>query len=410
MSESSLQHDSSLKQVPVPRVTPPAKAPRKAARPAAAREGAASERAGGTPRTPARKTQPAAGATSPAPAAVAEAEEPPRRWRGVVHGMPAWMCSAVVHAIVLLILGLIGLAVQEESPEVALIASAEVETSELEELTLEADPVELEEVEMESLNTEMSDPGAISFGDVTSVTETVSAVGVGAMSDHPVGEIGALFGTEGNGMTEVGLGSGGATFFGVKSSGRKFVFVVDNSNSMVHGRFETAIAEIIRAIGKLDKSQYFYVVFYSDTAYPLFYPNTATRMMPATPENKQKLVYWLSTVHMCYYTDGEEAMSLALSMRPDGIYLLGDGAFGDKTIEKTLGVDNPHLTIHTMGFDMKGGTAAGFKKVAEKFGGKFSEVPVPPAMKELEKRTNRPRNKQRNGPWGRTLVGNRIPK
>ncbi len=396
MSSSSLQHDSSVARG-VPSFPPKklaTRASRSADKPAAAQP---------SPARIAAAAKKAPQATQPAPAAtvVLPEEEPSRGWRQVLREAPSWLVSAIAHMIALLILGLITLTVQQEPPEMALIANNDAASTEpIEELQLDAEPVEMEQLDVQPAMSDLPDPGAIALGEIAAASETLSTTGIGAMNDSPVGEIGALFGTEGNGMAEAGLGMGGATFFGVKTSGRRFVFVVDNSNSMGQGRFETAVAEIINAVGRLDRKQFFYVVFYSDTAYPLFYPQSSPRMVPATDKNKEMLVNWLSTVQMCLQTRGEEAMQLALSLQPDALYLLGDGAFTDKTIEKTMALDMPRLTIHTLGFGMKPHDAKAFGKLAERFNGTFTDVVVPPAMVQLDQRLQRPRNREQNGPWG----------
>ena len=52
------------------------------------------------------------------------------------------------------------------------------------------------------------------------------------------------------------------------------MFVVDNSNSMIRGRFETALLELIRTVDNMTPKQQFYVIFFSDTAYRVFHPSS----------------------------------------------------------------------------------------------------------------------------------------
>ena len=49
----------------------------------------------------------------------------------------------------------------------------------------------------------------------------------------------------------------------------------------------------------MTKDQSFYIVFYSDQAYPMFYPQNELHFVKATPENKQRLVPWLQTLELC---------------------------------------------------------------------------------------------------------------
>lgn len=52
-----------------------------------------------------------------------------------------------------------------------------------------------------------------------------------------------------------------ADYFGSKAKGRRFVFVVDNSNSMTRGRFHTALNELVRTVEQMESDQYFHVIF-----------------------------------------------------------------------------------------------------------------------------------------------------
>ena len=86
------------------------------------------------------------------------------------------------------------------------------------------------------------------------------------------------------------------------------MFVVDNSNSMTRGRFETALLELMRTVEGMNPQQQFYVIFFSDTAYRMFHPAPAPSLVPATERNKERLKSWLSTVQMCLHTQGREAL------------------------------------------------------------------------------------------------------
>ena len=192
--------------------------------------------------------------------------------------------------------------------------------------------------------------------------------------------------------------------FGVRTKGNRFMYVADNSNSMSKGRLEAAIQEIQDSVEMLKADQSFYVIFYSDTAYPLFHPKAAKTYVPATPENKEKLREWLKTVEHCLHTRGEEAMALAMKLKPDVIYLMGDGAFTDKTVEQTLAREDSRVLIHTFGFDMKKGRdKEGFDAIAKQFRGEFHDASVAAEFFAIEKRNKRPHNQNHHGSWGITL-------
>ena len=304
-----------------------------------------------------------------------------------------------VHAVGLLVLGVLTFAALDDSHEMAIVATVDSELEELEIVEFEMEEMELETTV--SVDASMPEPGAVDFGDVSLESQLVATdIGVGPVQETAIGEIGALFGTEGAGMSEAGPGEGVAYFFGVKTKGNRFVYAVDNSNSMNRGKFETAVAELQKSVNALNERQYFYVIFFSDAAYPLFYPQPAKGMIPATPDNKRRLEYWLMTVERCLRTKGREAMQLAFAMRPDAIYVLGDGAFTDNTVDLLMATPPTSITVHALGFRMQKKAEQGFRNIAAKFKGKFTEVQVTPAMAALSRQAKRPLNRTRHGVWG----------
>ncbi len=337
----------------------------------------------------------------PQAAAAGDRIAPRRRWRWLWIAPPSWLISAVVHAIAFLALGFLTFALPDDSGDMAILSSteADLQEEELETVQFEVEPLELETTV--AFDTAMPEPGAVDFGDVSLESQLVATeIGVGPVQETTIGEIGALFGSDGTGMSEAGPGEGAAYFFGVKTKGNRFVYAVDNSNSMNRGKFETAVAELQRSIGALNEYQYFYVIFFSDTAYPLFYPQAAPGMVRATDENKRRLEYWLMTVERCLRTKGREAMHMAFAMRPDAIYVLGDGAFTDNTYDVLMAVPPTGTTVHTLGFRMNLRAEQQLRDIARKFNGKFTEVQITPAMVARSRQLGRPLNRTRHGVWG----------
>lgn len=342
--------------------------------------------------------------------AAEEAEQPEEEvasggfaFTGLLLAVPSWLVSLIFHVVLLLLLALVTITNPDVREELFQTSSIEKEEEEeLEEFEFENQEIEvLEPTEFTSPT--LSDVGMADIGDITAPETSVS----GEVSVHESAEavdIGQLFGSEGTGMSEVGTGDGATTFFGVRTEGSHFMYVVDNSNSMNNGKFEHAIYELTNSIQQLSETSFFYIIFYSDAEYPLFYPNTVPRWVRATPENKHKVVYWLDTVHRCLQTRGEEAMAHAIKLRPDVLYLLGDGAFTDKATPKTLAMKGQvDVTINTLGFNMKSEHAKDFNQIASAFGGSFRDVKVDPQFTKLSKQKNRPKNNERNGDWGINL-------
>jgi hypothetical protein len=256
--------------------------------------------------------------------------------------------------------------------------------------------------------------GAGALGNITSEIALLSAGG--GATDGPPGGRGGTGGGTGNGTggsAGFGTGLGGAPtaeFFGTKIDGDRIVFVLDNSGSMQQGRLETVIAELMRSVESLTPKQSFYVVFYSDQAYPLFYPDPAQEFVRPTDRNKAELARWLDTVELCLGDAVQEALAGAISIEPDTVILLSDGRIqGEKKMRFLLEAGGGDFPIHTVGVGLgKNATASrrNLQMIAEANGGEFREASVPQEMKELALTKPRPYHSSAPGPvWGRNVKG-----
>ncbi|WP_404305283.1 VWA domain-containing protein [Neorhodopirellula lusitana] len=298
--------------------------------------------------------------------------------------------SILIHIAIILILASFVL-VQEKPPELLMTAISDSDNTVIEEIIIE--PVEMEvteptedtevtpqETELVSVDVPMDTPDfmdAIS-GDAVKPPEMPAAKPAKVSAKKP-------------------------TFFGSKFAAINYVFVIDNSNSMTRGRFETAIMELTKTINLLTPKQRFYVIFYSDTAYPMMHPRSVKKLVSATPKNKQALFQWLLTVELCLRTKGKQALQAAFDLNPDVIYVLGDGAFTDKAADFFVKNPHPKIIVNTRGMEVKPKDAVGFKKLATAHRGNYMDVGVNPAGAEMAKRKPVRRNNVRGPIWGITL-------
>lgn len=324
----------------------------------------------------------------------------------VLRAAPAWLVSFIAHMILLIILGVWTLANLEDPNQVFVLAlPMEEAIEELEEIDFESEP--LEEMELETISTEFEvpDPGEMTLGDIASDPTEATPADIGQVSlPNSIDQIGALFDGDGKGMTEFGKGMGGAaTFFGSKVKGSRFVFVVDNSNSMSRGRLETAMHELMLSVSKMEKNQRFFVIFFSDAAYPMFHPKPARDMVPATGENKRKLEYWLPKVQMCLRTQGSDAVKMAIAMRPDAIYILGDGAFTDNATDLLTRPHNRKIVINTLGMEVNERGEKQLMAIAKANGGTYRAVAASRAALLSARTRPIPRNRTRGPVWGVNL-------
>jgi hypothetical protein len=198
-------------------------------------------------------------------------------------------------------------------------------------------------------------------------------------------------GRETAGGQGTGDAPGSLTFFGTKSLGNRFVFVVDNSSSMKDGRLEAAIDELKRSVEALGRRQAFYVIFVADQPYPMFFPEPAPQLLLATPENKQLLTPWLGKVRLASGKNREliKAVNMAAALRPDAVFLLWDAdlKYSDAVRQEVMNhLTSPqpwNFTIHTLGMGtLSPESEQNLAAIAQAHGGTYRRIDVqPPAVR-----------------------------
>lgn len=187
----------------------------------------------------------------------------------------------------------------------------------------------------------------------------------------------------GNGQ---GGGPNSTVFFGTKSKGDRFVFVIDNSSSMKGGRLDLARTELLRTVESLSPKQSFYVIFVSDQTYPMFYPQPELDLVPATPANIRRLTEWLPKAILASGKNRQliKAMDMAAALRPHAIYLLWDGdlKYSDAVrLDVMTHLTAPgqwNFTVHTIGFNITSADSQqNLTAIAQAHGGVFRRVDVP---------------------------------
>jgi Mg-chelatase subunit ChlD len=127
-------------------------------------------------------------------------------------------------------------------------------------------------------------------------------------------------------------GSAHTTFFGLEAAGNKFVYVLDRSDSMGENheaRMKAAKDELLNSLKDLDQRQQFYIIFYNE-APRLFDPGISKgRLVFATDDNKRRAEEFVAGVHPDGGTNHMAALTAALRLRPDVIFLLTDGEAKD---------------------------------------------------------------------------------
>jgi hypothetical protein len=186
-----------------------------------------------------------------------------------------------------------------------------------------------------------------------------------------------LAGSGDGGGSGLGLGGGGdLAFFGVKGKGNKVIYVVDCSGSMSGPPFMRACQELLQSISQLKSRQSFYIVFFSETSYPMYYPNPPeTGLVRATDANKTKATQWVQSFGYSGGTDPTDALVRSLGMKPDTIFLLTDGAFTPTAVD-AIRQHNPgkKVTINTISFLNRFGEPL-LQQIANENNGTYRFVP-----------------------------------
>jgi hypothetical protein len=314
----------------------------------------------------------------------------PRR-RSYRRSLPAWLGSLALHVAVLLACLPLTFATLTGSQFALWAGPSEPIDQPPEPLAeLEIEPIDWQppEVEEAALRGPQLDAMGGSLSDLVDSLPAATAIGnIGTAGVLP-GDVGTLMST-GEPDEPGGGAAGAATFFGTRSKGNRFVFVIDNSRSMKDGRFEAAVAELLQSIGAMSRRQSFYVIFVSDQPYPMFYPAPAPDLVPATTANKQRLAQWLQHVELHYGKNRElaTAMQLAASLRPHAVYFLWDGRIDDLRVRQEVmaQLTRPNkwgFPVHTLGMgvglpDSAPANEQNLDAIARAHGGVYRRVDVP---------------------------------
>ncbi len=320
-----------------------------------------------------------------------------RRIAAWCRGSWGWLASMAIHALLVLALGLMTLAVQSFDGSTMLV--------------VDAGSMDREEV-VPTIITDLVTPDMAASGSTSSAMDANLSITAGGDFLAPLSELAKksagqgggegvhsgptseamavlkLDGTavakegDGTGETDNGSDTGQAEFFGIQASGRDFVFVVDSSGSMQGQKWRRACRELIQSIERLGPEQSFCVFFFDVGPHLMFNqsPDELTMLKP-TKQNVTKLKRWMISIDLGNATKPLVATRLALAMEPDALFLLSDGEFQDDTpaflrianLERDEDGVRPKTVVHTVCFKSVAG-AGTLKMVADENGGNYRFV------------------------------------
>ena len=145
-----------------------------------------------------------------------------------------------------------------------------------------------------------------------------------------------------------------ASFFGTSVAGKKFVFVVDSSRSMTGPRWRSATFELMRFLHELMSDTEFFIICFDETDHPVFGQSSTKNFLVNDPKTLDRTQKWIESRILGRGTYPSSALSKAVKMAPDAIFLLSDGVIQDDSIWMLRKVNHdkktgqPIIPIHTI--------------------------------------------------------------
>lgn len=287
----------------------------------------------------------------------------PIGWREKhARGTMSALVSCIVHTVLFIALALTYVAVQEPSPaqsivlQGALAGAEEVSLEYSEQPKLDAPKSTDTSAPAPAVNTnfDLNVQSQLASNSHSVDAMLTSALASVSRSGHSGGVSG------GGGGAGEQLSKLGANFFGSYAAGEKFVFVLDSSQSMVGDRWRYACQELLDSVARLEPNQKFFVIcFDKETTCMFNTPMSRIKFEENTSEMRARLKRWLSARKLGPGTLPARAMTLALGMHPDAIFMLSDGELRDETVLLLRNLNGfsterrqvPIHTVHLMSMD-----------------------------------------------------------
>ena len=304
--------------------------------------------------------------------------------------LTGWMFSLILHSLILLWLGSFITNIRTDGPislEVAIVADEADDSISIDIAPMEfdddgGDPLDVEHPEQpltENLTEDLAHDIDLSIAQpVATKIEFNAATDDSIFKSVNLGLFGLDESPKGNGKSKGN--KTGVKFFGLESTGNRFIFVVDSSGSMSNEfRYQRAVRELTRSLKMLKTNQQFLVILYNTEVYPMLdMTEDNIRMLPATTTNRKRVLTWLSKQVPLSQTTPKAAMATSLKLQPSSIYFLSDGEFQDRTTQmlEEFNVDNESagfkkIPINTITLGSTGFGAPTMLQIANTSGGKF---------------------------------------
>jgi hypothetical protein len=172
----------------------------------------------------------------------------------------------------------------------------------------------------------------------------------------------------------------GAAFFGAYAEGRRFVYILDSSRSMLQDdRWTYACNQLIDSLNGLEEGQEFFVMCFDVKTSFLFNTSPAKiEFFRADGETVARVKRWLRSRVLGRATMPAEALQYALQLHPDAIFLLSDGELQDNSLGILRAMNGfsssySQVPIHTVHLFSEQGRET-LQVIARENGGSFHPV------------------------------------
>lgn len=166
--------------------------------------------------------------------------------------------------------------------------------------------------------------------------------------------VGAGLGEDG----QSGAAGNRIAFFGLNAKAKRVVYVIDASESMRnHNAMELARQELWASLQGLTQTSQFQIVFFNLTTFTLSLPNERLRLLPATSQNLRQAKQFLTGIQPDSGTDRFAAISQALRLDPEVVYLLTDAddpVLSAKDLSEIQRANKRRAVIHVVEFGVGG--------------------------------------------------------
>jgi hypothetical protein len=309
--------------------------------------------------------------------------EAPTRWRPAI---PAWLISALIHAMVLTLLALTLRFSPAQAPGDERIAEVGIVLKRQDgERTYFEHPAEGQQQSnaapsMTSLADALEQSSPI---DPSSELPSVrNVIGMGNPEGGGIERAADALSGQGAGRDTSG-GEGRTSVFGVEGKGSKFAYVFDRSASMEgSGRSPLSVAkgEMIASLESLGPMHQFLIIFYNERPW-VFNPAGETyKLALATDRNKEQAKRFIGSMTAEGGTRHEEALLAAIRTQPDVIFFLTDA---DEPRMTAAQLDKIHrraggIAINTIefGFGPESGGVNFLARLAQQNGGQYKYIDV----------------------------------